>query len=63
MQDALTKKDSYFWFTLKRTVGFNDPDIEINVEKGVVFISIADKLLFKSGSYTVTDKAKGVLAK
>jgi chemotaxis protein MotB len=45
----------------KRTVGFNDPDIEINVEKKVVFISIADK--FKSGSYTVTDKAKGVLAK
>jgi chemotaxis protein MotB len=29
----------------------------------VVFISIADKLLFKSGSYDVTDKAKGVLAK
>jgi chemotaxis protein MotB len=29
----------------------------------VVFISIADKLLFKSGSYEVTDKAKGVLAK
>lgn len=28
-----------------------------------MFISIADKLLFKSGSYTVTDKAKGVLAK
>jgi chemotaxis protein MotB len=26
--------------------------------KGVVFISIADKLLFKSGSYNVTDKAK-----
>jgi chemotaxis protein MotB len=39
------------------------PDIEINVEKGVVFISIADKLLFKSGSYEVSDKAKSVLAK
>jgi chemotaxis protein MotB len=66
MQDALTKKDSVtlaLVTSLKRTVGFNDPDIEINVEKGVVFISIADKLLFKSGSYTVTDKAKGVLAK
>jgi chemotaxis protein MotB len=66
MQDALTKKDSVtlaLVTSLKRTVGFNDPDIEINVEKGVVFISIADKLLFKSGSYNVTDKAKGVLAK
>ncbi len=66
MQDALTKKDSVTLAvvtSLKASVGFSDPDIEINVEKGVVFISIADKLLFKSGSYDVTDKAKGVLAK
>jgi len=66
MQDALTKKDSVtlaLVTSLKSSVGFNDPDIEINVEKGVVFISIADKLLFKSGSYIVTDRAKSVLAK
>jgi chemotaxis protein MotB len=66
MQDALTKKDSVtlaLVTSLKSSVGISDPDIEINVEKGVVFISIADKLLFKSGSYDVTDKAKSVLAK
>lgn len=66
MQDALTKKDSVtlaLVTSLKSSVGISDPDIEINVEKGVVFISIADKLLFKSGSYDVTDKAKGILAK
>jgi chemotaxis protein MotB len=66
MQDALTRKDSVTLAvvtSLKASVGISDPDIEINVEKGVVFISIADKLLFKSGSYDVTDKAKGVLAK
>ena len=66
MQDALTRKDSVtlaLVTSLKGAVGISDPDIEINVEKGVVFISIADKLLFKSGSYDVTDKAKGVLAK
>ncbi|MGL5112240.1 MAG: OmpA/MotB family protein [Flavobacterium sp.] len=66
MQDALTKKDSVtlaLVTSLKSSVGISDPDIEINVEKGVVFISIADKLLFKSGSYDVTDKAKAVLAK
>lgn len=66
LQDALTKKDSVtlaIVTSLKREVGINDPDIEINVEKGVVFISIADKLLFKSGSYTVNAKAKNVLAK
>lgn len=66
MQDALTKKDSVtlaLVTSLKGSVGISDPDIEINVEKGVVFISIADKLLFKSGSYMVSDRAKEVLAK
>lgn len=66
LQDALTKKDSMtlaLVTSLKSSVGISDPDIEINVEKGVVFISIADKLLFKSGSYVVSDKAKEVLAK
>ena len=66
MQDALTKKDSVtlaLVTSLKSSVGISDPDIEVNVEKGVVFISIADKLLFKSGSYNVSDKVKSVLAK
>lgn len=66
LQDALSKKDSVtlaLVTSLKREVGINDPDIEVNVEKGVVFISIADNLLFKSGSYTVTSRAKEVLAK
>ncbi|WP_159019956.1 flagellar motor protein MotB [Algibacter sp. L3A6] len=66
LQDAMTKKDSMtlaLVTSLKREVGINDPDIEVNVEKGVVFISIADKLLFQSGSYNVTTKAKEVLAK
>jgi chemotaxis protein MotB len=66
MQDALTRKDSVtlaLVTSLKGSVGISDPDINVNVEKGVVFISIADKLLFKSGSYVVSDKAKDVLAK
>jgi chemotaxis protein MotB len=66
LQDALTRKDSVtlaIVTSLKREVGINDPDIEINVEKGVVFISIADKLLFKSGNYNVTERAKEILAK
>lgn len=66
LQDALTKKDSVtlaLVTSLKSSVGISDPDIEINVEKGVVMISIADKLLFKSGSYEVSDRAKEVLGK
>lgn len=66
LQDALTRKDSVtlaLVTSLKSSVGISDPDIQVNVEKGVVFISIADKLLFKSGSYVVSDRAKEVLAK
>jgi chemotaxis protein MotB len=50
LQDALTKKDSVtlaLVTSLKREVGIDDPDININVEKGVVMISIADNLLIQ----------------
>jgi chemotaxis protein MotB len=68
IQKAMTKKDSLnlaVAFHLKKELkeGLDDEDIEINVEKTVVFISISDKLLFKSGSYNVTDKAYKVLEK
>ena len=65
---AATKKDSLnlvVAFHLKKELaaGIDDEDIEINVEKTVVFISISDKLLFKSGSYNITEKAYDVLEK
>ena len=65
---AASKKDSLnlvVAFHLKKELkdGIDDEDIEINVEKTVVFISISDKLLFKSVSYDITDKAYGVLEK
>jgi chemotaxis protein MotB len=66
LQDALNKKDSVMVAlvtSLKKEVGISDPDIEINVEKGVVFISIADKLLFKSGSYNISERANEILQK
>lgn len=66
LQDALTRKDSVtlaMVTSLKGAVGISDPDIQVNVEKGVVMISIADKLLFKSGSYEISDRAKEILGK
>lgn len=67
MQDALTKRDSMtlaLVTSLKGALGdLSDQDIEINVEKGVVYVSISDKLLFSSGSYNVTARAKAVLGK
>lgn len=41
----------------------NDEDVQIKVEGSAVFISISDKMLFKSGSYEVTAAAKTVLGK
>lgn len=66
LQDALNKKDSVtlaLVTSLKREVGINDPDIEINVEGGVVLISLSDKVLFQSGSYKVTNRASEILGK
>ncbi len=67
MRDAISKKDSVtlaLVTSLKGALGnLNDEDIEVNVEKGVVFISISDKLLFTSGSYNVNKRAEEVLGK
>jgi hypothetical protein len=49
---------------LKGAIGnMDDKDINIKVDKGVVYIDISDKLLFKSASFDVTDRAKEVLGK
>jgi chemotaxis protein MotB len=67
LQQAMARKDSLnmaLVMNLKGAIGnMNDQDINIKVDKGVVFIDISDKLLFKSGNWDVTDKAKVVLGK
>lgn len=67
LNDAITRRDSVnlsLVQSLKGVLGnMDDEDIEISVEKGVVFVSISDKLLFSSGSYNVTSRAKEVLGK
>lgn len=67
LQEAINKRDSVTFALVTSlkgaTVGLNDEDISINVEKGVVYVSISDKLLFGSGSYQVTAQARKVLGK
>lgn len=67
LQQQMAYKDSLnmaLVINLKGAIGnLADEDINIKVDKGVVYIDISDKLLFKSGSYVVTDKAKAVLGK
>ncbi|WP_139958885.1 OmpA/MotB family protein [Flavicella sediminum] len=52
-------------FNLKKVLnnGLNDEDIQVNIEKTVVYISIADKLLFNSGSFRVSNRANAILKK
>lgn len=38
-------------------------DVDVKVLKGVVYISLADNMLYKSGSYDLTDKAGTTLSK
>lgn len=67
LQRAMSRKDSLNMALVMNLKGalndINDSDIEIKVEKSAVYISISDKLLFKSGSYEVTDRALTVLGK
>jgi len=67
LQTSIARKDSLnmaLVMNLKGAVGsMDDKDINIKVDKGVIYIDISDKLLFKSGSYDVTDHAKEVLGK
>ena len=38
-------------------------DVDIKVLKGVVYISLADNMLYKSGSYEISDRAMATLSK
>jgi chemotaxis protein MotB len=67
LQVAMAKKDSLNLALVMNLKGalkdINDQDIEVKVEGSAVFISISDKLLFKSGSYDISAKANDVLGK
>ncbi len=67
LQQQMAKKDSMnmaLVMNLKGAIGnLDDQDINIKIDKGVVYIDISDKLLFTTGSYDITEKAKGVLGK
>ncbi len=67
LQKEMARKDSLnmaLVMNLKGAIGnISDEDINIKIDKGFVFIDISDKLLFKSGSYVITSRAKEVLGK
>ena len=65
--DAKSKSDSLNLIltnNLTRSLSRDDlRDVDIKVLKGVVYISLADNMLFRSGSYEVSDRAMEILSK
>ena len=64
---SMQRKDSInlvLVMNLKRSLDdIDDEDINIEVKKGVVYVSISDKMLFRSGSYQISDRAREVIGK
>jgi chemotaxis protein MotB len=67
LQAALAHKDSLNMALVMNLKGaladVNDQDINIKIDKDVVYIDISDKLLFNSGKWDVTPAAKAILGK
>ncbi len=67
LNSSIQRKDSInlaLVMNLKRSLAdVNDDDVTVEVKKGVVYISISDKMLFQSGSAVINTKAEAVLAK
>ncbi len=68
LQAAKTKADSInlaLAVNLKSVLpqGLDDTDVEVKVDKTVVFVNLSDKMLFQSGSANLTPRAMEVLGK
>lgn len=68
LEGAITLEDSInvaVSYNLKKSIteDENSEDIQIDIDKTVVMISISDKLLFNTGSYRVSTKADPLLQK
>ena len=58
-QDSITRRlNSILRNSL---LGFNSDELSVEIKNGKVYVSMSDKLLFRSGSVTVEDKGKEAL--
>jgi chemotaxis protein MotB len=67
LNGSMQRKDSLnlaLVMNLKRSLAdVNDKDVTVEVKKGVVYISISDKMLFQSGEFSIGAEAETVLGK
>lgn len=58
-QDSITKRLN--GILRNALLGFNADELSVEIKNGKVYVSMSDKLLFKSGSSSVEDKGKDAL--
>ena len=67
LQTAIDKQKEFSSTLLDKIknalIGSTNDELTVNLKDGKVYVSISDKLLFKSGSYTVDKKGKEALGK
>lgn len=67
LNKSIRSKDSLnlaLVMSIKRSLqDINDSDVDVQVKKGVVYISISDKMLFQTGSAVINAPAENVLSK
>jgi chemotaxis protein MotB len=67
LNSSIQRKDSLnmaLVMNLKRSLqDVSDEDVQIEVKKGVVYVSLSDKMLFNTGKYDLTPRAQEVLGK
>jgi len=67
LQNALAQKDAATKALRQRVsdalLGFNAQDLQVSVKNGKVYVSLSEKLLFKSGSTKVDPKGQDALRK
>jgi chemotaxis protein MotB len=65
LQDIVNRKDSIANalnnIVKNALMGFKDDELSVELKNGKVYVSMSDKLLFKSGSAAVEDKGKSAL--
>jgi len=67
LESLIAKKDEAVSSLKKKIadalIGFNSNELTVTQRDGKVYVSLSDKLLFKSGSFTVDEKGKQAIVK
>jgi chemotaxis protein MotB len=67
LQDLMAKKDAALADLKKKIIdaltGFNNDELKVTQKDGKIYVSLSEKLLFKTGSFSVDAKGKSAIVK